>query len=54
MGLLQGSPAHCGRRGGPAAQRKQMLARQEIGVFVGLRLLSLGDGALVLPPRGEA
>src|SRR5262245_57519478 len=30
MGLLQGSPPHSGRRGGPAAERKQVLARQEI------------------------
>src|SRR2546430_12300493 len=31
MGLLQGSPSHSGRRGGPAAEREQVLARQEIG-----------------------
>src|SRR5438128_10303114 len=31
MGLLQGSPPHSGRRGGPAAEREQVLARQEIG-----------------------
>jgi branched-chain amino acid transport system substrate-binding protein len=27
--LLQGSPSHSGRRGGPTAERKQVLARQE-------------------------
>src|SRR5215475_11148338 len=36
MGLLQGSASHSGRRGGPAAGRKQVLARQEIIVFVGV------------------
>src|SRR5262249_58497901 len=31
MGLLQGSPPHSGRGSGPAAERKQVLACQEIG-----------------------
>src|SRR5262249_5918418 len=40
MGLLQGSPPHSGRRGGPAAERKQVLARQEIRASA-VRFLSI-------------
>ncbi len=53
MGLLQGSPAHSGRRGGPAAERKQVLAHQEIGVFVGTQLPCFGYAPCCYQARGR-
>src|SRR5262249_387963 len=50
MGLLQGSPAHSGRRGGPAPERKQVFAYQEIGVFAAMRPSVPAPAALCMRP----